>query len=143
MPLGRGYEHSVFGVPETSRVLKFTHPDTAGFDRIEPPTVTEYLQRLQLGNQELGDDVVLEGVLNSEAGIVTVTSQPFIDAEGDPHPTYEKMNAFVRSLGFKYQSGAWWRESDRLVMEDVHPGNFIVALDGRIVPIDVKLSRVP
>lgn len=131
--------------PGSARLLKLTHPGTAGYDSILPPTVWEYLERWQLCTEVFGDDAWLEGVIPSEHGVRIVMSQPFVDALDPltPHPTHEAMMAWLRAHGFEYEDGAWFREADRLVLEDAHIGNFVVAQDGRIVPVDVKLRTLP
>jgi hypothetical protein len=110
-----------------------------------PPTVHEYLDRLRLCNIVFGDAVWLEGVHPSTEGPCIVISQPFIDAlnPAEPHPSHDAMMAWLRSQGFEYEDGAWVRETDRLVLEDAHIGNFIAAQDGSIVPVDVKLRLLP
>jgi hypothetical protein len=128
----------------SDRLLKITHPGTAGYNSILPPTVWEYLERWRLCNEMLGDTVWLEGVLLTEQGESIVISQPFVDAldPTNPHPAHADMMSWLRAQGFDYEDGAWVREEDHLVLEDAHIGNFVTAQDGRIVPVDVKLRKL-
>ncbi len=139
----KGHEHIVLRDEENGRVIKLTYAGWAGYDRLEPPLISEYFERLRLQNEVFDDDMQFLGVIPTPEGLQLVTSQPFVVYGDPPHPTAEEIEAWLNSLGFFYQSGAYFRKSDRLVMSDLHCANVIRRPDGTLVPIDVKLSRLP
>ncbi len=139
-----GHEHYVFLDLRQQRVVKITYPDQAGHDRLSPPVPSEYFERLRLQNEVFADDVRLEGFLYHGATLTIVTSQPFVRPDDEqPHPTPREIEDWLRDLGFIYQSGAYWRKVDRLAMDDLHSANVIREPGGTLVPIDVKLRRLP
>lgn len=141
--LDSGHEHFVFRDTVAKRVVKVTYAGKAGSDPLEPPLPSEYLERLRLQNLVFEDDVRLEGIIENRAGVSIVTSQPFVPYGKPPHPTEREIETFLNGLGFFYQSGAYFRKRDRLVLVDPHPANVIRAPDGKLVPIDVQLRILP
>lgn len=70
--------------------------------------------------------------------------QPFVEAavSDKPNPEQRDINRYLQAAGFEYQSGAWMRKEDGLVMIDTHEGNFIQTAQG-LRPVDVELYRMP
>lgn len=102
-----------------------------------------YLERLQLCNEELGDQIRLLGVEETRPGVIRViTSQPAI--EGHPAEADEVLQFFTESGFEKRRWGAntvWFRPLDGLVASDTHGGNVLRTSSGALVAIDVPLMR--
>lgn len=142
-----GNEHEVFQDPSQPGVLiKVTEPNLRlrnGRDRIPKVTPLHYLERWHLANVAFGDDADLVAVIPTVEGLRIVMQQPFVPAADreSPNPDQREINRWLRAAGFEYQSGAWVRHVDGLVMVDTHEGNFILAADG-LHPVDVELYRL-
>lgn len=143
-PLEGGNEHEIFQAAEDpEHVLKITEPDFRlrnGRDRIPRVTLLHYLERWQLANIAFGDAAELAAVFETPHGLRIGIRQPFVLAADRkaPNPSQQEINRWLRAAGFDYQSGAWIRKEDGLVMLDTHEGNFVLAHAG-IRPVDVEL----
>jgi len=146
-PLEGGNEHEIFRDPETpGSVVKVTEPGLRlrnGRDRIPQVTPLHYLQRWQLANEAFGDAVELAMVIATGLGMRIGIRQPYVAAANplEPNPPQQKINSWLRAAGFDYQSGAWIRQEDKLVMLDTHEGNFILS-SRRVRPVDVELYQL-
>lgn len=82
-------------------------------------------------------------VIETSQGIRIGIRQPFVAAADPllPNPPQQLINRWLRAAGFDYQSGAWIRQEDKLVMLDTHEGNFVLSSAG-IMPVDVELYRL-
>lgn len=142
-----GNEHEVFQDPDDPHVLiKVTEPGLRlrnGRDRIPKVTPLHYLERWHLANIAFGDSAELVAVIPTTQGVRIVMQQPFVPAASPelPNPDQRDINRWLRAAGFEYQSGAWVRQRDGLVMVDTHEGNFILSADG-LRPVDVELYRL-
>ncbi|MGV3661618.1 MAG: hypothetical protein ACO1TE_15630 [Prosthecobacter sp.] len=146
-PLEGGNEHEIFQASEgPEHVLKVTEPDFRlrnGRDRIPKVTPLHYLERWHLANVAFGDAADLTAVFETRHGLRIGIRQPFVLAADRkaPNPSQQEINRWLRAAGFDYQSGAWIRKEDGLVMLDTHEGNFVLAHAG-IRPVDVELYRL-
>ena len=97
-----------------------------------------------LANDVFGDDVRLDGLMVSDAGIIICTSQRFITAGNidEPHPSQQQIYRYLMDAGFCYEEGSWVRDADGILVDDAHPGNFILAENNLLVPIDLKLRKL-
>lgn len=142
--------------PDEGRVFKITHPDRYGkaYPRIDgqaiyrDATPLEYLVRLILCNDALGDDLWLEQILLDESNAVRIlTSQPIISGV---HPSEEDLHRHLFESGFEPleavdgvpMTNDWYRQEDQILMFDAHNGNFIETPEHIIVPIDIYVERV-
>jgi len=154
-------EHEVRFRPTDGRAVKRTHPGTFGFQPVQKEgtwisvaaSPLAYLIRFQLQNELFGDDVRLEGVMESAGpsmvigqtvgGLSLVISQSWLEA-GDtrhPHPTERAVADFFAERGFRRIKDAfygWQRLADGVIVLDARPDNFI-ATAGGIFPIDLHL----
>jgi hypothetical protein len=149
-PVG-GAEHRCRFV-DGARWEKVTHCNGAGFwvdfddMRAYPATPLQYLRRLELVNDILGDDIRLEGIdVGPGANDCRIrVSQPNI--EGDA-PSSVYLAAWLQSYGFEivqeHRIGAYdaicCRNGD-IWLFDVRPANFVLAHDDRCYPIDVLVQ---
>lgn len=143
-----GNEHETFRDPsQPGWRIKVTNPNLAlatGRSRIPAITEEGYLERWRLGNEVFGDGAELIGVIPGDSGTRIVMRQPEVEAADpeNPHPNPGEINEWMRAAGFEYESGAWVRDADGVVVTDAHEGNFIKTERG-IRPIDVDISRTP
>lgn len=141
-----GNEHETFRDPSNpSWRIKVTNPNLSlsnGRPRIPPLTEAQYLERWQLSNLVFGDGSQWLGIIPDPQGTRIVIRQPEVEAAdpANPHPSIPEINAWLRKAGFEYQSGAWMREADGVVIGDAHEGNFIKTANG-IRPIDLELYQ--
>ena len=154
-------EHEVRFRVADGRAVKRTHPGTFGFLPAQregrwvsvPASPLDYLIRFQLQNALFGDDVRLEGVMESSgpsmvigqpaAGISFVISQRWVDAADPqrPHPAEGAIAEFFAQRGFLRIPGAfygWLRPADGVAVLNARPDNFIATTDG-LFPIDLHL----
>jgi hypothetical protein len=156
----RSTEHEVFLRTADRRVVKCTYPGAFGFvkDRLDgkprKATPLYYLRRLELMNKVFGDDLVLEGVAfgtpqygkKSDPMPFLIISQSFIETVGEKfcEPSEQEIADFMVSLGFSQLSDSvyqWYRESDKIVVSDAKPANFIKSIRG-VIPIDLLISKI-
>jgi len=95
---------------------------------------SEYLARLDLQNGLFGDEVRLEGILESGKLVI---SQPAIRGVD---PTEKEVEAFLKGLGWKripanlqllpnnLMATAWWHAVEKVVMVDARPPNSIIVV---------------
>jgi hypothetical protein len=89
-------------------------------------------------NRIFEDDVRLERVVKTGAGISVVTSQPAIKGRA-AQP--EEIDATMASLGFeKLAPGIYHHPDKGLIVHDLHPRNAVFR-ENRAVPIDAALQR--
>ncbi len=141
-----GNEHDVFIDPkDTGRAVKVTLPNfgLSQGRRVAPLTVRDYLERWKLSNEIFGDDARLVGVIDDPKGLRLVMSQPWVKAADtkQAHPTGKEVPNWLRAAGFEYQSGAWVRAEDGVILNDEHDGNWIKTTEG-LRPIDVVMGRL-
>jgi hypothetical protein len=118
-------------------------------------TPLEYLRRFELQNRIFGDDVQLEGVMQTgtpsllvdavPGGCSLVISQPWLMAadEYHPHPTEIEVDVIMQERSFRPLSDCpfgWLREDDGVLVMDAKPDNFIKTPDG-ILPFDLIMVR--
>lgn len=81
-------------------------------------------------------------------------SQPFIGHPEDGFPSWETIEGYLsihefikvddRSIADPALHGAiWYRQRDGLLVSDVFPRNFRLAVSGAVVPIDLVVNVVP
>lgn len=165
-PISHGSaEHEVRFRAADNRAVKRTHPGTFGFQPVHrdgrwvsiPASPLDYLLRFKTQNELFGDDVRLEGVMESSGpsmvigqpadGISFVISQFWLDAADPehPHPPEAAIAEFFTQRGFHRIPGAfygWLRASDGVTVLDARPDNFIATSAG-IFPIDLHLHAPP
>ncbi len=140
-----GYEHEVWfpqGSGADARVIKATYGNCFGHlpDGAEA-TPLGYLERLELCNEVLGDQISLLGIEECRPGVIrVVTAQPAI--EGHPAEAQEIARFFLCS-GFERRrwgkNVVWYRATDGIVASDTHGGNVLRTEEGALVAIDVPL----
>ena len=146
-------EHEVWFYPENSTVVKATASGRFGhaFDyghSSEGALPLDYIDRLNLSNRVFGDTTRVVGKFETpNGGLGLIHSQDFIPAHEDsPNPTKAQIGEFMESKGFvksdKY-SGRWINDELSVEIDDTHPGNFIVAKDGNVHPIDLLVRKIP
>ena len=142
-----GNEHDTYKDPSRPGWrIKATLPDLVlqtGRPRWGMTELT-YLTSWHLANQVFGDNVEFIGVIESSRGLVLINAQPELEAADAerPHPSKAEICEWLRKAGFNYQSGAWVRDFDGVVLSDEHEGNFIATAEG-IRPIDLHLRQLP
>jgi hypothetical protein len=156
-----GQEHRIRHDLVADRILKVTYgrqfgiafPIVGGFPQPSPGTPLEYLARWRLSNELFGDDARLERVLVFDTTeVALVVSQPIYQGREltDSPEDRAKLAGFMSSLGFEpfesvggeAMTNEWFREFDTIAVYDCHPGNFIEAPSGLIVPIDLHPVRL-
>lgn len=144
-----GNEHDVYLLPAEGglrHVLKVTLANLGlrRGPRVLNMTTADYLRRWKLSNTVFSNVAKLVGVMQTPEGVRLVMKQPFVPAadKNQPHPQGREVNRWLEAAGFEYQSGAWVRAEDGVVLNDEHEGNFIKTKDG-IRPIDIVMTRLP
>jgi hypothetical protein len=147
LPRKGGNEHETYtdGAMPGWR-LKVTAPRLAlfsGRQRFPGVTPLSYFESWHLANLVFGDAVEFLGMIATEEGYRLMIHQPEVEAvdPDNPHPTKPEINAWLRTMGFEYDEGAWVREADGVVLTDEHEGNFILT-DTGVYPIDLHLRRL-
>ena len=126
--------------------FKVTAPKLAlfsGRQRFPGVSPHSYFESWQLANIVFGDEVEFVGMIPTDEGYRLIIRQPEVEAADpdNPHPTKPEINAWLRTMGFEYDEGAWVREADGVVLTDEHEGNFILT-DTGVYPIDLHLRRL-
>lgn len=143
-PTGHGDEHEGWFDEASNRWFKATYPNRFGvaWGRYGSATAGEYLNRLILQNRHFGDDIHLVALVNSGQKLRVITSQPHIVGN---RADYGEICAWLRGLGFSRlesnDSIAWYRETDNLLVSDVHEGNVIRSITGALFAIDLNLMN--
>ncbi len=147
-----GVEHEVFLDDASGRWLKLTMPGKGGKEihvtRTHPsdrPTlitedalIADYLHRLRLANERLGDDFWLHGVLPAPGGPRLVVSQRHI--KGDS-ATPDEITAHFTESGFHAVNAKTFYQPQRnLLVSDAHVGNVLRTSEG-IAPFDVCVQQ--
>ena len=147
-----GVEHEVFLDDASKRWLKLTMPGRGGKELhvreqrlgVRPTLVTEdallsdYLYRLRLANERLGDDFWLHGVIPHPAGPRLVVSQRDIKGEA---PGVEDIVAHFAEAGFiQVNAKTFYQRQKNLLVSDAHVGNVLRTTEG-IAPFDVCVQQ--
>lgn len=107
---------------------------------------SEYLARMLLHNREFGDDVRLEGYLDTSEPSLVI-SQP--DIEGTP-ASADQMSEQLGKFGFqplgnlrigKNNSISFYDPQRRIAMFDAHPGNFFHTKT-LTIPVDGIIEQI-
>ena len=139
-PIDQGAEHRVFFEAARSRAIKITNANQCGMTYLHGEPVAalpeEYLQRWIQHNQIFGDDVELDGVMESPSGISLVVSQKWIVGEAS---SLERIAQYMAMLGFAPTHSVYdyYRASDNLAVLDCHEVNVMLGINGRMYAIDV------
>ena len=148
-----GVEHDVFHEVETGRWVKLTLPGKSGMEiqaHVEMPGVrptlrtadappADYLQRLILANELLGDDFCFHGVMEDPAGPRLVISQRHVRGE---HAGAEAIARHFVQVGFQpINAKTFYDPEENLLLSDAHAGNVLRTAEGLLVPFDVCLQR--
>jgi hypothetical protein len=144
-----GVEHRVFHVPgptpERDYAIKVTEPPTERWnkngyglsaDAIAYLTRLDKMNRLApaLDYRVLG---VTPTIAPERAWPSLVTRMTWF--HGD-EPAGGELHAFLAIRGFQDRGLNVWEHSSGLTLGDVHTGNFIVASEGLMIPIDVTVD---
>jgi hypothetical protein len=120
-----GEEHDVYLDPATGLAIKLTQPGATG----KGTSWSEYLHRLALSNELLGDAVEVAGRIRfpGEKGDRVITFQPLRMPHPDrPTPTNAEIDAFMKQRGFeKAYDGVWLHRGKDMIATDALPKNFI------------------
>jgi hypothetical protein len=120
-----------------------------GIERVNA-TPSEYLRRQALQNKAFGSDLRLEGVSVSDKPSMVIGEKPgqpsFVVSQqwmgGEDSPTLNEISSSLKADGFlpvpKSYFG-WYRPSDRLVIIDAKPDNFIKH-EGKVTPLDLQMA---
>lgn len=148
-PNDEGNEHQVWYLSGTETVLKATWPDFFGLLVIHRPheehkaSPIAYLERWHLHNEVFGDQVVLIGTLQTDAGLRLLIRQPAI--AGTP-ATDEQIQRFFTDSGWQPfivgGNTAFFDPERSIVISDTHRGNIILMEDGLLAPIDLRVQRL-
>lgn len=131
--LGGQSEHTVFHVPESGRVVKFTLPPNFGAQG----GAIAYLKNLQAANRLYADDMRLHGVLETRQGPALVISQPYVSGFS---PTLEEIAAWFEAAGYRsIGHNRWVNAESGVEIADAHRGNLIKTATGELVPIDLQV----
>jgi hypothetical protein len=135
-PDTHGNEHDIWfrEMDGEARVVKITRGKHALYGISEGPG--SYLRRWLNSNHLFGDDIRLVGVLPDGRFVI---SQLFVEGA---MPTTLEMHRALSARGWQQyrQSGTVWTSPDgRIIMSEVHNGNFIQQPDGTMSAIDVAL----
>ena len=148
-----GVEHDVFHEVETGRWVKLTLPGKSGMEiqahvemtGVRPTLHTsdalpaDYLHRLILANELLGDDFCFHGVLDDPAGPRLVISQRHVLGE---HAGAEAIAQHFVHIGFQpINAKTFYDPEENLLLSDAHAGNVLRTAEGLLVPFDVCLQR--
>ena len=148
-----GVEHDVFHEVTTGRWVKLTLPGKSGKElraHVEMPGVrptlhtadalpADYLRRLTLANEFLGDDFCFHGVLDDLAGPRLVVSQRHIRGE---HAGTDAIAQHFVQIGFQpINAKTFYDPEENLLLSDAHAGNVLRTAEGLLVPFDVCLQR--
>ena len=135
-PDSHGNEHDIWflEMEGEARVIKITRGKHALYGISDGPA--SYLRRWLNSNRLFGDDIRLVGVLPDGRFVI---SQLFVQGV---MPTTLEMHKALSGQGWQQyrNSGTVWTSPDgRIVMSEVHNGNFIEQPDGIMSAIDVAL----
>ncbi len=135
-PDSHGNEHDIWfrEMEGEARVVKITRGRHALYGLSGGPAA--YLRRWLNSNRLFGDDIRLVGVLSDGRFVI---SQLFVEGA---MPTTRAMHQALSARGWQQyrHSGTVWTSPDgRIVMSEVHQGNFIQQPDGTMSAIDVAL----
>lgn len=98
--------------------------------------VLEYVRNAIWANEMFGDDIRLEGIIETEAGPAIVTSQPFIEGR---EPTVDEISEWFESQGYVADGYNKWRHPETgAVIADAHSGNLVMT-DAGLIPIDLQI----
>ena len=147
-----GVEHEVFLDDASGRWLKLTMPGRGGKELhvceqrlgVRPTLITEdalisdYLHRLRLANERLGDDFWLHGVMPHPAGPRLVVSQRHIKGES---PRAGDIATHFAEAGFvQVNAKTFYQRRQNLLVSDAHVGNVLRTREG-IAPFDVCVQQ--
>ena len=138
-----GFEHAVSFKPEKLLVIKETRTDKGfggglALNNKNAATVGEYLDRINIANEEFGSEIKLLGVRRTVQGPSIRTQMPFF--KGGP-AMLEDVAAAMESAGYqKIGDGAYFHPQKCLIVFDLYPKNAVI-LDGYIHPIDPVIMR--
>ncbi len=148
-----GVEHDVFHDAATSRWIKLTMPGKGGKELharqeglgIAPTLITEdalpsdYLRRLRLANDKLGDGFHLHGVIDTPRGPRMVVSQPHV--RGDPATPAQVARHFTTAGFQKINAKTFYHVGENLLVSDAHIANVLKTPEGVVVPFDVGAQQ--
>ncbi len=85
----------------------------------------------------LGDDIQLEGICKVPAGLAIITSQPYVSGR---HPTRHEIEEWFALEGYEKTGYLRWKHPvSKTSIADAHEGNFIMADNGVLFPIDLQI----
>ena len=136
-----GAEHEVFIYKSHTRVWKQTNQGRWGFKRATPK---DYLLRLSALTQYAGElDILVKGLALDEKGFPSIiTSMAYVDGY---HPQPLELADKLKNDGWELIGDStgllvYRHRTEGVILRDAHPGNFIVAAEGKYVPIDVAIE---
>lgn len=141
----RGSEHEVWLDTDGTHVIKATHAGEFGrkFGPDRFATLPEYLERIELINQEFGIGWQVVGFHGTGKNQRVVSTQPVF--AGVP-PRLPLIRQFLEERGFVLHhtrfGDAWYRKIDGLLISDAEPKNAVLTPAG-IVPFDFLIARPP
>ncbi|WP_198141330.1 hypothetical protein [Verrucomicrobium spinosum] len=130
-----GYEHRVFSWAEAGRVIKVTKPPHFGLNW----DLSIYVQNVINCNLLFGDDMRIEGIIETPDGAALVMSQEFIPGKS---PTYQQIAKWFGGQGYTQHSQHLWIHPDGRKVNDAHPRNFIVDRNHQMFPIDLHVESL-
>jgi hypothetical protein len=135
-PDTHGREHDVWACEEAGvrRVWKIARNEQMPYGLSGDPL--SYLRRWLNSNLVFGDDIHLAGILPDGRFVI---SQLFIEGRV---PTTIHLHSKLEQVGWRQyrNAGTVWTSPDgRIVLSEVHNGNFIERQDGEVSAIDIVL----
>ncbi|MDR1145273.1 MAG: hypothetical protein LBK71_03950 [Verrucomicrobiales bacterium] len=133
-PFSEGAESIIYYNPAAHRTIKILRPLVA--ERTAPLV---FFDRMADANRVFGDDLRLVGVkANHDDTHSIVFSQPFYEGE---HPDEAIMREILAAHGFfpTVTDGIFENREHGITLYDANPKNFILKLDGQLMPIDVQI----
>ena len=138
-----GGEHKIVLMPEKGYVIKETRADIGygsglAANNRQAATAAEYLDRIQMANEEFGCGIKLTGVISTVRGPVIQTRMPYVSGD-DATPA--QIEAAMTKIGYRrIGDGAYYNDKKGILSYDLKPQN-VRTRDGKIFVLDPIMQR--
>lgn len=130
-----GLEHQVFWKRKNGRLFKITKPPHFGASWY----LKDYVENVLRCNAVFGDDIRLNGVVDTHDGVSLVMSQPYIIGKS---PSEDQIKEWFGMQGCTHISLLKWRYPNGRIVGDAHTGNLILTRDGSLFPVDLHVEKL-
>jgi len=130
-----GYEHRVFAWEEAGRVIKVTRPPHFGLYW----DLKIYVRNVIRCNAVFGDDMRVEGILETPDGAALVMSQELVVGK---MPSEAQVRQWFTKQGCNNLGGSQWKYPDGRIVNDAHARNFVLTHTGELYPIDLHVESM-